>query len=133
MTSQNEIFYVRISDSKKVRKTLLEASREIILILQRYEMFKRLREAKLELMEDLSNQFKEIHEITSKMKIEMPKVKFAHQAKTKNIKPAQEKEVIPKAKAPRAKKHNLEKEEEAELKRLEVAINEIEKRLEKMN
>jgi valyl-tRNA synthetase len=123
----NDVYYVCIDDSHEVRRAILKASKEIIIVLQRFEMFKRLREAKLKLMEELSKEFKEIHEITSKMKIDLPKAKFASSSAMHDMRTAREREGF----GERSRPLLLDKEDD-ELKRLEQSISEIEEKLQKM-
>ena len=126
-SESKDVFYVRIVDSQRMRRAILQASKEIIVVLQRYEMFRRLREAKLKMMEELSKQFKEINEITSKMKIDMPKVNFSTSKPVHVVRQAQEKEVS----SPEKESISLSKDDD-ELKKLEESIVEIEKKLQQI-
>lgn len=134
MDKSKELFYVQIQDSRNLRKAILEASKEIIIILQRYAIFKKLRTAKLKLMESLAQQFEEIHDISTTMKIEVPKVNFRSDPVVRKMKKEsgwREKEA---EKSGRKKQGiNLTSyDEEPELKKLEKAIAEIERKLQNM-
>jgi len=123
--NSKDVFFVCIKESNETRRAILKASKEVIIVLQRYEMFRRLREAKLKLMEDLSRQFREIHEITTKMNIELPTAKFETSEGMDAVKQTRGKGVM-------VKDMLSVKKEDTELTRLEASITDIEKKLQDM-
>ncbi len=112
-----EIFYVSINNSRNLRKNILETSKSLIENLHSFEKFKNIRAEKLKAMEELISLFKEINDISSQVKIEMPKIKLPTLRKFK--KEEKKKEVEKKVK----------KEGDDELAKLESAIQQIESRL----
>ena len=79
MTKQN-LFHVGIPEHKKVRKSLLEATRATISCLQRYEKFKSVREEKQAAIEDFSKVVKEIYALDTKLNNTLPKLGIKTQA-----------------------------------------------------
>ncbi len=112
-----EIFYVSINNSKDLRKNILETSKSLIENLHSFEKFRTIRAEKIKAMEELIVLFKEINDISSQVKIEMPKIKLPTLRKFK--KEEKKKEVEKKV------KH----ESDDELAKLESAIQQIESRL----
>lgn len=103
MAEQDE-FYVGISNPNEIRREILETSREIVLILQNFEKFKLSRIKKLDHIEKLRRNIKEINDLVLRLKKALPVAKI-------RIKPLEEKKVVKKiyrGKSPEIE--NLEKE-----------------------
>ncbi len=111
----SEIFYVSIGNASPLRKGILEASKKIIECLHRYEKFKRVRAERIRASEELTSLVKELSELASQIKIDLPKVKL----------PARKKS------GKKEKKESIEEPDKSddELHKLEAAIKQIESRL----
>ncbi len=72
----SEEYFVQIRDTDEVRRKLLGSSKQIIGVLQRYEMLKQTRVIKLEKMSQLRRTNKEINLLIAKLKKEMPKAEM---------------------------------------------------------
>ncbi len=108
---EEEAYYVNVREPSEARKNLLETSREIVLALQKYENFKLSRVKKHNLVDLLRRNFREINELISRLKKEMPQVKI------------RKKVSVPEQRAvPKAVKRN-------DLTDLERELSEIESRL----
>lgn len=69
-------YMVQIPEPKIVRKDLLESLREVILIMQAYEQFKRIQEDKVGIFQQMSKDVKELNGLISKLKKLVPKGKL---------------------------------------------------------
>jgi hypothetical protein len=134
-TGTEEAFYVKITNGIVLRRAVLEVSKDMIMVLQRYVKFKELRAEKLKLMEELSKEFATIQTLTSKMESILPKVsiKLKEAAAEPAEKKAQKREKGEKEAPQLVKKEKpaLEDDED-EIKKLESAILDIEDKLSKM-
>jgi hypothetical protein len=116
-----EVFYVNITNSYRLRRDILEASKMVIEELQRYEKFKRFRAEKIKAMEELIIMMREINELAAQLKINMPKIKLPAVKKPTKKEMAAAVAVVP--------KRQFVHESDDELKKLESAIAQIEARL----
>lgn len=73
---KEDIFYVTVRDSPYLHREILETSKLIIECLHRFERFKKTRAEKIRAVEELIVLFRDINDLTAKMKIDMPKVKL---------------------------------------------------------
>jgi uncharacterized coiled-coil DUF342 family protein len=122
MAEKKDDLYVGIRDPVEMRRTLLESSRGILRMLQRFERFKSLRKEKEELFERLKMLGKEIDELDSRLKAALPKRPF------KPVKKAAVKEEAPKkAEKPKPKKPDTE------LDKIESSLSEIEEKLKRLS
>jgi len=117
---EKEIFYVNIKNSHNLRRGILETSKQVIEALHKYEKFKKTRADRIRAIEQLILNFREINELASQIKIDMPKIKLPQTKKPKKDEPAEE--IVPEHK-------KFAHESEDELKKLEDAISQIESRL----
>ena len=137
-----ETFYIGIGKPKETRRTLLEAVKLTIQLLQRYQHFIKLKDEKTEKVEKLKSIMAELQEMTAKLKAALPKTK------TNNL-PQQLKKLLqkkPKEPEEKSKKKKVivdmpkveEKHEEvkpepkvpkSELERLEEELSHIEGKL----
>ena len=69
-------YFVQIRDPIDVRKGLLENSKQIIQVLQRYERIKHLRVKKLEKITQLKDIHRAINLLVVKLKKQFPQVDF---------------------------------------------------------
>jgi hypothetical protein len=65
--------FVRFEDPVALRKSLLEASRNVLVSLQNFERFKSFRTEKSKLMKELNDQITEVNSLFNQLKKEMPK------------------------------------------------------------
>jgi len=71
---EDDIFYIHINEPVEIRRTILENSRQVVQLLQRYETLRQLRVQKSETTSNLKKNFKELVVLVNKLKQEMPKV-----------------------------------------------------------
>jgi hypothetical protein len=124
-SKSKEVFYVNINNSHDLRRTILETSKQVIENLHSFEKFKTIRAERIKAMEQLIIQFREINDISSQMKIDMPKIKMP--AFKKKLEAKVKKEV-----EQEKPKKEFKHETDDELKKLEAAISQIENRLEEI-
>ena len=84
--SENTQFHVGIRNPPEIRRELLEGTRSIIQLLQRYEKFKKIRSEKREHIIKLRETMKDIVELNTKLKGIFPEVPITevHQVKEKD-------------------------------------------------
>ncbi|MBS1266398.1 MAG: hypothetical protein MAG795_00365 [Candidatus Woesearchaeota archaeon] len=76
-------YHIGITDPVRVRRDLLESTRAVIHMLQRYEQVEELRAEKREEINQLKDIFTEIRQLSSKLKIVFPKIHVPEKKKTK--------------------------------------------------
>ncbi|MFC1727855.1 hypothetical protein ACFLZ7_00110 [Nanoarchaeota archaeon] len=65
--------FVRFEDPGSLRKSVLEASRHVLVSLQGFERFKEVRAQKTDVMGQLKNQISEVNSLFNQLRKEMPK------------------------------------------------------------
>ncbi len=70
---KEEVFFVGVNEPVEIRRNILEASREMVLLLQMYEKFKSVRDEKRHEMEKLRGLVREIALLVSRLKRHLPK------------------------------------------------------------
>lgn len=73
MPEEDTSLFVKFEDPITLRKSILEASRNILISLQNFEHFKTIRNEKTILMEDLKKQINEVNQLFNQLRREMPK------------------------------------------------------------
>lgn len=76
----DEEYYMRIEDPPELRKALLESSKDIILGLKDYHKLKSMKKNKLELIEVLKDQMKEITFLMEKLNDKIPDKELEYEA-----------------------------------------------------
>jgi TolA-binding protein len=71
---EQDVLYVGLSDPIELRRTILEATKDAVEMLQKYEKFRAVREEKVATINQLQEQLREIAKLVAKLKAEMPKV-----------------------------------------------------------
>lgn len=123
-------YMVQVSDPRAVRKDLLEGLKEVIMIMQAYEHFKKVKEEKIAVFNGLKNDVKEINAMISSLKFFLPKGKLTamhtqklqEEAPMEPTAPQTEKPTPPRA-APALKK------KDSDLDNLEGQLRDIERQL----
>ncbi len=118
-------FYVALNNPVGVRRTILEASKDIIKSLQRYEKSKEIRKQKIEAIFEVRKLIRDIKKLTSSINSKLPYLPKVQKRKEKK---KVEKEKI----APELKKE-LEKVKATDLKKLEDELKNIETELSKLS
>jgi hypothetical protein len=127
----DDVLYVKINNGRVLRKAILEVSKDMVIVLQRYMQFKEIRAKKLKLMEELSSEFAQIQTLTSKMETVLPKVKV--KLKENSMKQVEAKVIKREEEVPLVEKEKSGVEiDEEEINKLEAAILEIEQKLSRM-
>lgn len=73
MPEEDSNLFVRFEQPMSLRKSLLEASRNVLVSLQNFEKFREARNEKAELMSKLKGQLSDINQLFNRLKKEMPK------------------------------------------------------------
>lgn len=118
-----EILFKKINNPVEFRKNLLEASKQLIHGLQKYESLKAVRTKKAEQIARLKSIVREINILNSKLKKEFPDLVF----KIAKVKKASGEKTEKEA------KKGVKKKENRELVDLERQLKEIEKKLENVS
>jgi uncharacterized coiled-coil DUF342 family protein len=120
---ENDVFYAHLDQPVEIRKHILESSRQIVQLLQRYESVRDIRVQKSAQVVKLRKNFRELTVLINKLKQEMPKVNA-------RVKIRQEASPVVKTKTASGKKTRavnapaIQKLEE-ELKMIESKLNRI--------
>lgn len=125
---EKDLFFAEVKDPVDVKRNLLEAQKDIIEGLQRYENIKFLREKKLENINKLRSTIKELLKLISNLKAALPQAKIREAVKIKK------KTKVAKKKAAKKKAKEIAEEKEAkkpmtELEKLESELSAIEGKL----
>jgi hypothetical protein len=127
-----DYYYANIPNPVDFRKTLLEASRDSVLILKQYEVFKKLRRSKQTEYEALKKLIEEITALMTRLKKSLPQTKmretiprdYHHKKDAQH--PKQKSPSKPKAKPTQ---HTASKQPKNEFDRLEDELNVLEERI----
>lgn len=128
---EKEIFFVGVKEPVEIRRNILEASREMILLLQMYEKFKLVREEKRREMEKLRGLVREIAVLASRIKRHLPKTDL----RALPIEEIKKKDVLPKKQKESVTNEDMKREEKTltreitEIEKLEAELASIEKKL----
>ena len=77
VTKEKEPSYmVQIGNPKVLRKDILESLRDVILIMQAYEHFKRIQEEKETIISQMKDDLKELNSLMGKLSLLVPKGKL---------------------------------------------------------
>ncbi len=135
-TEKEQSFYVGVQNPADVRKTMLEASRELLLSLKQYEHLRNIRAQKLSLYSQYQSEISAIKSLLAKLQRAVPKHDMAL------LTPPKQKEDIPeqaiasapaKTASPRASRVSTDHVAAMdEVTRLESELAEIEKKLSSM-
>lgn len=116
------IYYMHIENPLEIRKTILESDRMIIESFKHFESYKRIKQQKLALMEEVKAVLQELNEDNKQLQAFLPKVKKPKAAQLKK-KEAKLKKV----------KTEAEPVHFAELEELEEQISDIEQELKNLS
>jgi hypothetical protein len=127
LVDDKDLFYVEVRNPNDVKRNVLEARKEIIEGLQRFENIKFLREKKIENIAKLKGIIKELSTLTLKLKNAFPASKIREQV----IKP---KKKVTAKKYSGKKPTKVQEQKKApkavsELEKLETELNDIESQL----
>lgn len=115
-----EEYYTRLEEPLQARKQLLETSRIMVLLLQRFETLQEKRKQRIGAIEKLKTLLKETHDLLDQLRKTLPQVKIPLKTETKQEK-KQEKTEDKQTKEQPYKTRDLDKIE-AELRRLEIKL-----------
>lgn len=123
LDEEKELFFAELRNPNEIRRNVLEARREIIESLQRYENIKFLRDQKLEKIKELRKVTKDINKTIVNLRNILPKAKIREETiQVKKKKETQKKRKVKKKEEPK-EKHT------SELDRMEAELNAIEEKL----
>ncbi|MBS3158137.1 hypothetical protein J4206_02530 [Candidatus Woesearchaeota archaeon] len=133
-TQKKHAYYAGLSEPIEVRKTILEASREVLQSLQQFDKFSAVRREKKQAIADLKSNVSEINRLFSELKSHLPNAAHTHLIKTAPQKHEPKvsatipvtKQKSKKQKEPSVK---LKPKELSELEKLEKELGEIENKL----
>jgi len=114
---KEEPLFVNVPESKNLRVSILESSRNLLDALRKYENFKKTREQKKLLIEKIRVTLKEVAKLVTNVKSFLPTITIKEpvQKKIPEIKPIQTPVVI--------------KPKKTEIQRLEAELNDIEAKI----
>lgn len=124
-----EVYYVQIKEAIALRKTILLASKDIIQLLHRFEIFKERRKLKKEIIDGLKGKIEAINVLSKELKLDLPSVRFKDTLDTDvdiNETLTIKKRVI------KPKDTNSKDEEDSAINELENSLAEIEEKLQEM-
>jgi len=121
MTDKEENYFVKISSPSELRRNLLESSKEMIQILYNLEDLKKIRKEKLNKIQELGMQIKDISDLVTKLKFELPKT--SKKGKTKKEKKTDNKKTVKKE----------TQKAVSELQKLQHALEDIESKLDNLS
>ncbi len=114
-----EDYFIKIKEPKKIKREILEASKDMLTLLFDYEQIKEIRNERLEALNNSKGLTKEMRLLIDNIKKQLPKVgavPLTSQGRAKNLKTGE----IP------------EKTDDSELKALEKELIDIEKKIKKI-
>lgn len=126
MADEKEQFYVSISSSTDFRKDLLETTKSLIHLLQKYERYKNLRVEKIAEIYRLKEQVKELQTLNNKLKSELP------QNRLRGLPAIPPRSEMPASDAPRMIKKDMPETSKNELRKLQDELNFIEGKLKEL-
>jgi len=121
---ENELFFVEIKEPGEVRRNILEALKEIVELLQRFEKFRHVRQEKLARIQKLRSLIKDANKMLGSLKAMLPQTGI-------RVPAAREQKQHPKKaqKKKEAKEEKPAKKERTELEKLEAELGAIESKL----
>lgn len=93
---EDATYYMAIHDPREFRRELLSSSKSMIQLLQRFDELRRIREAKVEKMYQLSKTMQEIAMLAGKLRRVLPKTKASSMPKQPAPRFEQEEQRLPK-------------------------------------
>lgn len=122
---KEDLFFVELEKPDDIERNVLEAQKDVVENLQRYENIKFLRAKKLENVNKLKGVIKELLKLISDLKIVLPqtKIKEAKVKKVTGIVKKEEKREVREVKEKKSKKPL------SELEKLEAELSAIESKL----
>ncbi|MBI2128689.1 hypothetical protein HYU07_00470 [Candidatus Woesearchaeota archaeon] len=128
MKSEEDLFYIGIKEPASMRREILETSKLIVQLLQRYEKFRLLKAEKTGEISKLRDIVNDINSLFFKLKAELPKTKLRskvpeEEAEEKQKKAKKSKKEI-KTPAERAKKSSVD-ELDDQLKEIEARLGNL--------
>ena len=128
-STKKETLYVGIADPVDVRRQILEASKDIIQMMQQFERYREVRRERKEAILTLRSDLHEVRGAITRLKKVLPKVKHKKE-KPKPVKVVPEPVMIEQPKpAPKPKKRVAK----TEVDKLELELDEIERKLEHLS
>ena len=85
MPKEESSLFVKFDNPAALRRSLLEASKDVLVVLQNSENFKDARNKKAELTNRLRNQVAEITQLFNKLKLELPKTSIPKEKSEKRV------------------------------------------------
>jgi len=122
--TEEDIFFIHIREPVEIRKNILESSKQTVQLLQRYEMIRDLRVQKVEQVNRLKRNFKELVVLVNKLKTEMPKVNVRVKIKQEEMQSTQKSQTLRKARPVAGNRTELQKLEE-ELRSIESKLTRL--------
>ena len=83
-TEKEGLFFVEVRDPNNVKRNIFESLRDIVQSLQKFERFKQLRNQKVDSIDKLRKDLREINKLVSDLKIKLPEARL-REAKLKPV------------------------------------------------
>jgi len=134
---KQDILYVGVQNPIEVRRTILEATKDVVEMLQKYERFRAVKQEKINTVNVLQEQIKEITKLINKLKADLPKVDIRirlnkEEEMVEKERKAVKEEAKPKKKVVKKEAAPKKMKELSELEKLEAELSAIEGKLGKV-
>lgn len=132
---KKDVLYVGIPSPIELRRTVLESTKDVVEVLQRFEKFRAVREEKITTVDVLRDQIKEITKLVGKLKSDLPKVDVRVKLHKEQAMVEAEKKAAKEAGKPKKKKAakkaeaKIKTKEFSDLEKLEAELTSIEQKL----
>lgn len=134
--AKKEVLYVGVQTPIEMRRTILESTRDVVEMLQKFEKFRAVREEKIATVNQLKEEVKEITKLVNKLKNELPKVDVRVRLHKEQEMVEGEKKAAKQAMKPKknvaVKKEAPKTKELSDLEKLEAELSAIEGKLGKV-
>jgi hypothetical protein len=128
LEKEKELFFVDIKDPVDVRRNVLEAQKEVVECLQKYEKIRSIRARKIEEIHKLKSAIKELLKLISNLKAAFPQAKIREAVKIKR----KVKKKVGKKKGEKEEEKKEARKPISELQKLESELGAIEGKLDSL-
>lgn len=126
---ESHLFFVQIKDPVEVRRNILEALKEIVEVLQRFEKFKQLRHEKLDKISHLRVLLRQANRMLGDLRVKLPQTNLraavAREAPVHKVHHKKKKAKTSEEKAPQKRELTHVEKLEAELSAIESKLKSL--------
>ena len=124
MKDQNQLFFVQLKEPADIRRDILEGLKDIVIMLQKLERFKELRQKKFDDIQKLRLLMRQANKMMGEMKGKLPQTELKPVAVKEKVSIKREEPAKQAKQAEQPKKKEM-----TELEKLESELGEIEGKL----